>query len=179
MIRRAIIAGLRRRRLAGATLAAAALAAPLLADPAAAASNNINFGINIFIMNSCQIVLQGSGGTLGVNANINHLSSKEPGGAPGIARVTSNSNYWLQADVVPYWTMSPTGGDTDTVFSTSFSGRAVNARGLTFAERPGTSRIRLRTGTSIQDITVHYDATRTSGTFPAGNYRGVVVLRCE
>lgn len=156
-----------------------AATAALSPDSAHAAQRNINFGINIYIPNACSIVLQGAGGTLGVNAAANQLSSKLAGGAPAVARVTSNSNYWLQADVVPYFTMSPTGGDTGVTFSATFAGQAINARGLTFAERPGPNRIRLRTGNSIQDITVHYNATRASGVYPAGNYRGVVVLRCE
>lgn len=155
------------------------VATGLAAAPAEAAQNNINFGVNIFINNNCSIVLQGAGGTLGVNANGNQLSSKLSGGAPAVARVTSGRNYWLQADVVPYFTMSPTGGDTGVTYSTTFSGRAINARGRTFAERPGTSPIQLRTGNSIQDITVHYQADRSAGVFPAGNYRGLVILRCE
>lgn len=166
-------------RVRSAAVAALAVAASALSSAALAAQNNINFGVNIFINNNCSIVLQGAGGTLGVNANGNQLSSKLAGGAPGVARVTSGSNYWLQADVVPYFVMAPTGGDTGVTYSTTFSGQAINARGTTFAERAGTNRIRLRTGTSIQDITVHYQADRASGVFPAGNYRGIVVLRCE
>lgn len=164
------------------SLATALVTAPLMvlaAGAAQAAQNNINFGINIYYNNACAIVLQGAGGTLAMNTSANQLSSKLAGGAPAIARVTSQSNYWLRADVVPYFTMSPSGGDTGVTFSATFAGQAINARGLTFAERPGPNAIRLRTGTSIQDITVHYNALRAAGVYPAGNYRGVVVLRCE
>ncbi len=143
-----------------------------------AASGNINFGINIYIPNACFIVVRNDG-TFGSDATRQILSSKEAGGVSAVADVYSYSNYWLQVDTVPFFLTMPPGGDTGVTISSTFSGTALNARGRTFAERPGGNRIRLRRRYSATRVTIDMAANRVGSQYPAGDYTALSILRCE
>ena len=148
-----------------------------LSGEALAAQNGVNFGINIYINNNCTITLQ-QPGTIAPNAANTQLSSKLAGGAPGLARVTSFGAYDVTVDEVPFFLADPGGMTLGSTFLARFSGQAVNARGRTFAERDGGNAMRLRTGYSITDLTVHLQVDRPAG-FNSGNYTALTIVRCE
>ena len=149
----------------------------LPAGDAQAAQAGVNFGVNIYYHNLCSIVLQ-ENGTLAPNGDNTLLSSKQPGGAPGKARVTSFGAYDLTADEVSFFLSDPGNMSLGSTFVARFSGQAVNNRGRTFAERDGGNAMRLRTGYSITDVTVNLDVTRPNG-FAAGDYTALTIVRCE
>lgn len=165
-------------RISAAAVGAALLLGISAERTADAASGNINFGINIFIPNACIILVQNDG-TLGLDTTRQVLSSKEAGGVAAVADVHSFSNYWLQADAVPFFLAMPSGGDTGVTISSTFSGQALTARGRTFAERAGNQRIRLRRQYGATRVTINMDATRTGSQYPAGDYTALTILRCE
>ena len=165
-------------RIACAVIGACLLLAASARQAADAAAGNIYFGVNIYIPNACFIILQNEG-TLGLDPSRQVLSSKETGGVSAVAEVHSFSNYWLQVDAVPFFVAMPTGGDTGVTISSTFSGQALNARGRTFAERPGSQRIRLRRQYSATRVTIDMNATRVGSTYPAGDYTALSILRCE
>lgn len=165
------------RRRAVARLAGIAVLLALASGPVGAASEGVPFVGNITDPNRCTInVLQD--GTLGLSADGRVLSSKLTGGVGGVATVTSTRPYDVTADVVPFFTNFPSGGNLDTTFEARFSGRDI-FRGRNFAERSGTNPVRTRGGVSITEVTVQLIATRIGSDFPAGNYTGEVIVRCE
>jgi hypothetical protein len=168
------------RRAAAASLCALACAGlpGLGGDAAFAATSNVQFNGSIAQTNIC-VILVNNDGRLGVNATQRQLSSKLTGGAAASADVVSTTNFFVSAIAAPTFTIAPAGGNTNTTLVSRYSGLNIS-RGRTFAERLGTSRVRLRTGPSRTRLTVHLIANRTGATsFPAGAYRGVVTLRCE
>lgn len=161
-----------------ATIGAFLLAGVAAQQDADAAQGNINFGINIYQPNYCAIVVQNDG-TLAADVSGHVLSSKEAGGVSGIATIYSLWSYDISVDAVPFFLAMPTGGDTGVTISSTFSGSAVNARGRTFAERPGNQPVRLRRGYSITQVTVDMAATRVGTPYPAGDYTALSIVRCE
>lgn len=168
----------------GVFVAAMALCAALSFSPntsivqeAYSATAGVPFRGSVTTANACTIIVR-QDGTFGLSANGMVLSSKLAGGIAGIADIISGSNYFISATTFPFFTQFPPLGNNNTTFQSRFSGQSIS-RGRTFAERPGTNRVRLRTGNSTTRVNVHLIATRTGTPFPAGNYRGVVVVRCE
>ncbi|MEZ5811132.1 MAG: hypothetical protein R3D45_06910 [Rhizobiaceae bacterium] len=143
-----------------------------------AANGNINFGINIYEPNLCTIIVRNDG-TMTPDVTNQVLSSKEAGGVSGVADVYSWRPYDLQVDAVPFFLAMPPDGDSGVTISSTFSGTALNARGLTFPERPGSSPVRLRRGYSATRITVDMTATRVGSRYPAGDYAALSIVRCE
>ncbi len=143
-----------------------------------AATGNIQFSSTIAQTNICAILVNNDG-RLGVNTVQRQLSSKLPGGAAASADIVSTTNFRISAIAATSFAIAPAGGNTNTTITARYSGLSIT-NGRTFAERLGTSRVRLRTGPSRTRLTVHMIANRTgSSSFPAGAYRGVVTLRCE
>ncbi len=165
-------------RITGAALCAAVLLGISAERAADAASGNVYFGINIYMPSACFIQVQNDG-TLALNGSGQVLSSKQSGGVSAVADVHSFARYWLQVDAVPFFVAMPPGGDNGVTISSTFSGTALNARGLTFPERPGSSRIRLRNGYSATRVTIDMNATRVGSRYPAGDYTALSILRCE
>lgn len=148
-----------------------------VASPASADSEGIPFGGAVSTANVCTIVVTQTG-IFVPNAAKTIMSSKFTGGRPGIANVISGSNYYVSASTYPFFTSYPPDGNTNTTFQVRHSGQNIS-RGRTYSERPGSTRVRLRTGNSTTRVSLHLIATRTGTPFPAGNYTGEVVLRCE
>lgn len=142
-----------------------------------AAAANMQFSAEVTPPNGCTIVVQRDG-LLGLSGDKKVLSSKLAGGLSGIADVFSGGNYSLTAESTPGFTTAPSGGNSNTTFSSLFSGIDI-FRGRTFSERNGTNPIHLRGGISITRVNVHLVATRTGSDFPGGDYTGSVVVRCE
>ena len=164
-----------RRALIG-LLASLSLLSPAAA-PVQAATGNVVFRASVTINNSCSIIVINDG-RLATNAAFTQLSSKLAGGLAAVANILSTTNYRISAIATPTFTVAPVGGNTNTVLQSRYSGQSVS-RGRTFAERVGTSRVRLNTGLSTTRVSVHLVATRTGSSFPSGNYKGNVTLRCE
>ncbi len=146
-------------------------------EQAFAASTGVNFGVNIYVDNSCTVQLV-QNGTMGVNPAKTQMSSKIAGGTAGIADVYSLRNYDVTVDAVNYFLLAPTTGSDATTFTPTFSGTSIN-RGRTFAERPGNQAMRLRTGYSITRINVNLVVNKLTGTFPSGDYVAGTIVRCE
>ena len=167
----------------GSRIVAAALGAALLlgmsAEQAAdAASGNVWFGVNISAPALCLIIVRNDG-TLGLDATRQVLSSKEAGGNSATADVYSLWSYNVTVDAVPFFVAMPPDGDTGVTISSSYSGTALNFRGLTFPEQPGNVPVTLNTGFSGTRLNIDMDATRVGSTYPAGNYTALSIVRCE
>ncbi|WP_189545677.1 hypothetical protein [Mesorhizobium sp. M2E.F.Ca.ET.209.01.1.1] len=150
-----------------ALLAAAALAGFCL--PAQAA-----------IIGTCTIMI-GASGTMKSNPAINIFGSKQAGGSSAGATITANSLlctilnlldcYSVSAPAPIAFTSAPSGGDTNVTFDTVFR---LDGSGV---DIPGSSPQRVTNG--IHTIQVDLTATKSPGIFPAGNYQGMVTVRCE
>lgn len=102
------------------------------------------------------------------------LSSRLVGGTAGKADVTAtNGSYSISIDPTTGFNLAPPDGSSNTAFSSTFS-----ATGATnFAETPGQFPQKIKMGNSV--IEAHFIATRSPDAFPAGNYSGELILRCE
>lgn len=122
---------------------------------------------------SCAILVSKPGTIVSSPDNMT-LASNLAGGAPGTADiVTSNGSYSASIDTVTGFSSQPPGGSANTDFSSTYSGTGATA----FAETPGNIPVQLKKGTTR--VEANFIATRTAGPFPAGNYKGELVLRCE
>ncbi|WP_192183387.1 hypothetical protein [Mesorhizobium amorphae] len=157
----------KRRRNSSALLAFAALAGFCL--PAQSA-----------IIGTCTIMI-GASGTMTPNPAINIFGSKQAGGSSAGATITASSLlctilnlldcFSVSAPPPIAFTSAPSGGDTNTTFATVFR---LDGSGT---DIPGSSPQRVTNGTHT--IQVDLTATKSSGIFPAGNYQGMVTVRCE
>ncbi len=163
----------RMKTIAGLALVALSLAAQI----SFAATGNVTFTSTVSVNNSCSILVVNNG-RFGIAANVRQLSSRLAGGQAAVANIVSTTNYRISAIANPVLTSSPAGGGTGVTLASRFSGQSVS-NGRTFAERNGTSRVRLRNGLSTTRVTVHLSATRVGSAFPSGYYQGAVTLRCE
>ena len=148
-------------------LVAAAVLAPVQSF---AASGDVPF--NGTIVDTCVITV-GSGGTITPNSAYTVLSSKEAGGTSGRAAllVTGNS-YSVTAEAPTAWSTAPASASSAT-FASEYDLSGAN----TAANVTGSTATRLANGTT--NVNVDLTATLPSGNYEAGNYRAVVVLRCE
>lgn len=167
----------------GSRISATAVGAVMLlgvfAEQAAdAASGNVWFGINLSAPALCVIIVRNDG-TLALDGTRQILSSKETGGSSATADVYSLRSYNVTVDAVPFFVTSPSGGNTGVTITSSFSGTALNFRGLTFAEQPGNVPVTLNSGFSGTRLDINMDATRAGSIYPAGNYTAVSIVRCE
>lgn len=136
---------------------------------AANANGNGNGNGNQF----CAIVVT-QGGQLRASPDNMTLSSQIMGGQAGTAEVVAtNGAYSLSIDQNAGFSTQPAGGSANTTFSSTFS-----ATGATnFADTPGQIPQKIKQGTT--QVETNFIATRTNDPFPAGNYTGELVLRCE
>ena len=122
---------------------------------------------------ACAIII-GRTGTMNINPEANEISSIGWGGQPGEAQiVATNGSFNLAMDAPFGFSLAPPSGNDATVFKGSYSGFGAT----NFSQTPGNAKISLKKGTT--SITANLVATRTSGTFPAGQYRAELTLRCE
>lgn len=143
------------------------------AMPALAANQGVNFGITVGVRHYCQIVLTQQG-TMAVDSGATVLGSKEPGGSAATAEITTTrGSYSVSLDAPTTFDAMPTGGDTGVTFATNYSMTGAT----TSPEVPGTTSTKAKKG--LTSVTMDLTATRSAGVYPAGNYSGVAVLRCE
>jgi hypothetical protein len=122
---------------------------------------------------SC-IVIVANPGSLAANPEASELASVGWGGRSASAEViVTNGSYDLTVDAPLGFSSAPAGGNDATVFRAAFSGNGAT----NFSETPGTSRIRLKKGSTL--VTANLWATKTTGAFVAGQYRANITIRCE
>ena len=113
-------------------------------------------------------------GRLRPNIENTELSSRQAGGIAGVATVTStNSSYQMSIDQTIGFTSAPADGNTNTTFSATYSGSGA----ANFMETPGNIPVKAQKGTTT--VETNFIATRSPDAFPAGNYNGELILRCE
>lgn len=169
-------AGFRPVHRSAAAIVAGLLLLPVLSDPVHPASGGVPFSVNLGVRHYCLMtVLQP--GVFTANAGLTELSSKNPGGVPGVMNVeTTNGSFDLSIDTPLSFSLQPPGGGASTNFAATMTGVAFSGSGSgTFGET--SAQTSLKNG--VTTVNVHFIATRTAGTFPAGNYASVVTMRCE
>lgn len=133
---------------------------------------------------TCTIVVTRQG-ILTVNPNIDVLGSKLTGGRsaqasiaiqPGLLGATCSLLqilvcFSLTVVQPASFAQAPSGGSAGVSFTTTMR---INGAAL---ERPQGTPVTVLNGNHTVDIDL--TATRSSGIFPAGQYQGVVTLRCE
>lgn len=151
----------------GAIVAAVAVM-PLQAN---AATGNIPFSGGV--ANTC-IVTVGSSGTLATSADYTVLGSEEAGGVAGTATLlTTGAGFELSADAPTSFTTTAATGNNNVSFEANYSSTGAN----TIAQTDGSTPTALNRGSS--SVTINMSGTKSSGSFEAGTYSAVVVLRCE
>jgi len=158
----------------GANMKKPLLATFLLAavsTPAAAVTGTVTFsGV---VTETCTINVD-SPGTLVANTDLTTLSTNEAGGTAGVATIqTTGSSFSVSAAAPAVFTSAPAGGDENVTFATLYS--ATGATNL--ADVVGDTPSALAQGTTT--LSVDLTATKSSGSFPAGNYTADVVVTCE
>ncbi|RUX07126.1 hypothetical protein EOA30_09150 [Mesorhizobium sp. M8A.F.Ca.ET.059.01.1.1] len=157
----------KRRRNNRALLAMAALAGFCL--PAQAA-----------IIGTCTIMV-GASGTMTANPAIGILGSKQAGGSSANATVVASSLlcsilnlldcYSVSAPAPAAFSSAPSGGGANVTFASVYR---LDGSGV---DNNGGVPQRVVNGTHAMQIDL--TATKSSGIFPAGNYQGIVTVRCE
>lgn len=143
----------------------AALLSVALCAPSAYAKRKKNHSCTIIVLN---------GGTIRPNIDSTALTSKQAGAYAGTAIVkTTRNRFRLQVQSPLGFTNMPSGGSDNVVFASTFSGHGAT----NFSERPGENSKRLKRGHTR--IEAHFLAKKTTGSFVAGHYSGVLTLRCE
>lgn len=140
---------------------------------AAYAQTDVPFGGVVAQRHYCEILVQ-SPGVLAASVDFLELSSRQAGGVPGSARVTTtNGSYRASIDVPTGFIAYPQDGATGVSYSTLFEGTGATV----FPDTSGATPVKLKRG--VTEIDTHFIATRSGSTFPAGGYSAELVLRCE
>lgn len=151
-------------------LGAAALLSLTVTGSAFAVDQDVTFRGTI--LESCSLVI-GTDGTLGVSTDQTVLSSEETGGIFGtVTAATNGLGATIEVITPTGFQTGPSSADTNTVFAADYdlSGATVLTEILGGVLTP------LGLGATL--ITVNASATKTSGTFDAGIYELVTVVRC-
>jgi hypothetical protein len=131
---------------------------------AAAADQNKQF---------CQIVIM-QNGRLAPNAGATKLSSMGYSGeAARVDVTTSNGSYYASIDRPNGFAVAPNGGNADVVFASYLSGSGKTS----FADTPGTERVKLKNGKT--NLSINLEVSKQRGAFASGHYRADLTLRCE
>ena len=121
----------------------------------------------------CQIMVT-QPGALSASFNGNKLSSKLPGGTPGVATITATrSSYKLVLEAPMAFTNMPSNGGDGVRFRATYSATGNTNFGRT---RDGVAKKIKRGNTRIK---THLVAKRQGSSFPQGYYSAQVTLRCE
>jgi hypothetical protein len=131
------------------------------------------------LLGTCTVTVL-SGGTLGHDAAIDTLGSREAGGSAAQVQIKANSVVCTVLGLLDCYRVSapppaafgayPPGGDAGVAFSSSYS--IDGGPGIA-----GTTQTEVLNGT--YSVAVDLTADRTSGIFPAGAYQAQVTVRCE
>ena len=158
------------RRAAVRVLAAVALKAIAVA-PIQAVDATVTFSSTI--AGICSLLID-TNGLMAANATYTELSSQELLGLPAaVTAVTTSGGYSVSALAPGAFTSAPAGGDADVTFAAVYSGLGTTI----IPETDGATPTPLNLGLTV--LTVNLAATKSSGTFPAGNYQADVIVRCE
>lgn len=115
--------------------------------------------------NTC-IITAGNPGRFVPNGDYTSISSTNPGGyASQVSALATGNTFSISTD-------APQGITAD-LLSSSYSLAGATTRSIT----DGTSATPLTSG--LTNVSVDMTATRSNGVFTAGNYNGVVTVRCE
>lgn len=164
-------------RVAAVALVAGLLSVSAIPQAVYSANRGMPFAVNLADRQFCLINVLQQPGIFTANVTNTELSSKNAGGLPGIIDVqTTNGSFDLSIDTPLSFSLEPPGGGTNTNFAATMTGIFHSGPGNgTFAET--SAQTSLKKG--LTNVVVHFIATRTIGTFPAGNYASVVTMRCE
>ncbi len=165
-----------RLKLTVTAVCVAATVAGASANVARAAPAGVPFTGSVTYPNLCAIVVQ-QDGTMTASPDTTQMSSKFVGGVAGVADIYSFRNFFISVDTPTTFITFPTNGDAGVTFAVTYSGTDI-FRGRTFAEQPGSNKVRLRGNYSVTRVTVNLAATKLGG-FPAGDYSAYAVVRCE
>jgi hypothetical protein len=125
------------------------------------------------VLSTCVLTVSAPG-VIAPNATYDQLSSENAGGISGtVAAVTTDTLFQVSADAPTNFTAAPAGGDTGVKFAATYQGSGATSIGVT----PGTTQTQLNPGTTMLEIDLL--ASRSSGTFPTGDYATEVTVRCE
>lgn len=146
----------------------AIIAANLLASPSMAATQGVQFDGTVDA--TCTLSVD-SNGTMVPSANLQSLSSKDPGGSGGTVTVSTTGGVDLSLDA-PVATV-PAGDVTAITWTPTYSATGAH----TIAETGGTTTL---TDSGTSTVTVHLVGTKGgSNRFAEGNYQATVTVRCE
>jgi hypothetical protein len=125
------------------------------------------------ILSICALTV-GIPGVVAPNATYDELSSTNAGGTNGtIAALTTGSGFSVTTEAPSNFTLAPTGGGTNVTFASAYSATGVTTISLS----AGNTVTPLNVG--LTTVSVQLEATKSSGTFPAGAYSAEVLVRCE
>lgn len=148
------------------------LAAASLGASQAAAQSSGNVIFNGLILDTCIVVILGSG-TLAPDAAYATLSSENPGGSRGAATIlTTSANFDLSIETPAGFSLTPAGGDTGVSYDALVSATGVTV--LTDILDGALSAL----GLGLTTLSVGATATKGAGNFPAGAYQLPVTVRC-
>ncbi|MEM7215565.1 MAG: hypothetical protein AAF423_08480 [Pseudomonadota bacterium] len=160
-------------------LAASIVAGTTVATSTQQADSNgdIRFGGNVPVTNLCFILVRRDG-TYAQSPDATQLSSRQAGGISGVADIFAIFPFQIFVDAPSFFITRPPGGDTGVSHQAFFSGTALNARGVTFPERPGSSPVQFPAFFGSTRLFVNLEATRADP-FPEGDYTSTATVRCE
>jgi hypothetical protein len=150
-----------------------AIIAAVAMAPIKAISAEGNIPFSGSVQDTC-IISVGNTGTLSVNTNHTVLGSEEAGGSAATATVlTTGEGYSLRADAPTAFQTTATTGNNNVSFEANYKASGASSIGKT----DGKIASPLNRGSTSVDIDM--SGTKTSGTFEAGSYDAIVLLRCE
>jgi hypothetical protein len=165
-------ASVSRGAILGALLCASA---PVIAQEAASDPFKTDFALAAAGENKqfCQIVIT-QPGRLAQNADATKLTSMGFSGEAARAEVTTtNGSYYALIDRPNGFAVAPNGGNADVVFASYMSGTGKTS----FADAPGTERVKLKNGKT--NLSINLEVSKQRGAFASGHYRADLTLRCE
>lgn len=155
-----------------------AMAAGFIAVPMQAGAVTDNVQFNGTVTHSCQINVTRQG-TMVADAGFQNLDSTLAGGQSGQADVTATGNgFNVSIDVPSSFTTEPAADTTTETFGGAYttSGATTTSGSAVGGANSGANG--LNNGVTAVDINLAA-AKGGSDVFEAGNYVGIVVLRCE
>jgi hypothetical protein len=152
---------------------ALALAMGLTSFPVAGLPATADIPFTGAILSICALTV-GVPGILAPNATYDELSSSNSGGSNGtIAALTTGGGFTITTEAPSNFTLSPTGGGTNVTFDTAYTATGVTTISLSAGETISPLNVGLTT------VSVRLEATKSTGSFPAGAYSAEVLVRCE
>lgn len=123
----------------------------------------------------CIMAVLDDTGALGVNLDLDQMSSANPGGAPVSFTVTTTpfSSHQLIVEQPTSFSEAPAGAAANAAFHTT-----VSATGATFLGQV-LAGLGNPLGAGLTTVTVNTTVEKSSGIFPAGDYEVEVDIRCQ